>query len=83
MSELDDINTLEQAAAYLKIEPTKLRRLVNQWKIAFLKQGHRLTFPRVALEAYVQTNTTNLPAPPPNPWGLTPGALRNVQRGRR
>ncbi|TFD27999.1 helix-turn-helix domain-containing protein [Cryobacterium cryoconiti] len=80
MSELEDINTLEQAAAYLKIEPTKLRRLVHQRTIAFLKQGHTLTFPRAALQAYVQTNTTNLPTPPPNPWGLTPGALRTVYK---
>ena len=81
MSELEDISTLEQAAAYLKIEPTKLRRLVHQRKIAVLKQGHTLTFPRSALEAYVLANTTNLPATPPNPWGLTPGALRNVHKG--
>ncbi|WP_166788709.1 helix-turn-helix domain-containing protein [Cryobacterium sp. HLT2-28] len=79
MSELDDINTIEQTAEYLKIETTKLRRLVNQKKIAFLKQGHVLTFPRAAVEAYVESNTTA--AIPPNTWGLTDASARRI-RGR-
>ncbi|TFC00252.1 MULTISPECIES: helix-turn-helix domain-containing protein [unclassified Cryobacterium] len=83
MGELDDINSLEQAAEYLKIEPTKLRRLVSQRKIAYLKQGNKITFPRAAIEAYVTANTTQLPEAPPNPWGLTESSLRRVQRGRQ
>lgn len=80
MTELSDISSLDQAADYLKIDPVKLKRLAYQRKIAYLKQGTQYTFPRAAIEAYVLANTVHIPTPPPNPWGLTPGALRNVQR---
>lgn len=80
MAELDDISSLEQAAEYLKIDPVKLKRLAYQRKIAYLKQGTQYTFPRAAIEAYVLANTVAIPPSPPNPWGLTEGALRNVQR---
>ena len=85
MSALDDVNTLEDVnsqdatAAYLKIEPEKLRRLVNQKRIACLKQGNRLTFPRAAILTYVEANT--IAATPPNMHGLTDASARRI-RGR-
>ena len=79
MSALDDVNTLEDTAAHLKIEPAKLRRLVNQKRIACLKQGNRLTFPRAAILTYVEANT--IAATPPNMHGLTDASARRI-RGR-
>ena len=79
MSALDEISTLEQAASFLKVNEAKLRRLVNARKIAVLKQGHTLTFPRAALEAYVEKYTT--PVTAPEPWGMTTTSARRI-RGR-
>jgi excisionase family DNA binding protein len=76
---LEDINTLEETAEYLKIKPEKLRRLVNQKRIACLKQGNCLTFPRAAILAYVKAHT--IAATPPNPHGLTDASARRI-RGR-
>ncbi|PXA71859.1 helix-turn-helix domain-containing protein [Cryobacterium arcticum] len=76
MIDLDDINTAEQAAAYLKIEPSKLRRLVYQQKIGYLRSGRTLTFPRAAIEAYVETYQTA--ALPGNPYGLTDASWRRI-----
>ena len=80
MTTLKDISTLEEAAAYLRIAPQALRRLTfgPTPKIGFLKQGRILTFPRAAIEAYVEANMTL--AAPPNPHGLTDASLRRIRR---
>ena len=80
MSALEEVNTLEEAAAFLKITPAALRRLTTgpSPKIGFLKSGRALTFPRAAVEAYVEAHTVN--AAPPNPFGLTDASLRRVRR---
>jgi excisionase family DNA binding protein len=77
---LNDVSTLEEAAAYLRIAPQTLRRMTlgPTPKIGFLKQGRTLTFPRAALEQYVEDNTRA--ATPPNPFGLTDASLRRVRR---
>ena len=79
MNDLEEVNTLEQGMAYLKVDEAKLRRLVNARKIAVLKQGHTLTFPRAALEAYVAKYTT--PVTEAEPWGMTSASTRRI-RGR-
>ncbi|WP_165791116.1 helix-turn-helix domain-containing protein [Cryobacterium zongtaii] len=80
MTSLDDVNSMEQAAAYLKVDEAKIRRLVYQQKIGCLKSGRALTFPRAALEAYVERyQTAALPA---NPHGLSDAGLRRVRQGR-
>ena len=77
---LEEVNTLDEAAAYLKITPAALRRLTTgpAPKIGFLKSGRALTFPRAAVEAYIEAHTVS--AAPPNPFGLTDGAMRRVRR---
>lgn len=80
MDSLDDVNSIEQAAAYLKIDETKLRRLVYQQKIGSLKSGRTLTFPRAALEAYVEKYQTA--ALPGNPHGLTDASWRRLGGGK-
>jgi excisionase family DNA binding protein len=77
---IDEVLTLDDAAVYLKIKPTVLARMTRDGSIGSLKIGRVTVFPRAVLEDYVRVHTT--PATT-NPWGLTPGALRNVERGRR
>jgi hypothetical protein len=80
MSTLDDVNSLLETADYLKMTTRKLASLATGRapKIGSIKQGRTRTFPRSAIEAYIEANTI---APgPSNPHGLTDGALRNLNR---
>lgn len=79
MTGLHDVNSLDEAAAYLRVPPSALARLARAGKIGSLKTGKTRTFPRECLEAYVAENTT--PATPPNPHGLTDRAAARI-RGR-
>jgi excisionase family DNA binding protein len=76
VSHLDDVNSIEQTSAYLKIEESQLRRLVHAQKIGCLRSGRTLTFPRAAIEAYVEKYQTA--ALPGNPNGLTDASWRRV-----
>ncbi|MCU1440005.1 MAG: DNA-binding protein [Rhodoglobus sp.] len=78
---LEDINTLEQTAEYLKITPTVLIGLARAGKIGALKQGRVWTFPRTAIAEYIEANTT--PMRPANPFGLTDRSWQRLQRERR
>jgi excisionase family DNA binding protein len=78
MDPLDDVNSIEQAAAYLKIDEAQLRRLVAAQKIGSLKSGRTVTFPRAAIEAYVEKYQTA--ALPGNPNGLTDASWRRVSK---
>ena len=77
MSSLDDVNTVDQVAAYLKITPAKVTRLRYEHKIGFLKNGNVVTYPREAIEAYVKANTTD--AAPANPHGLSNAGLSRMR----
>ena len=81
MSELQDVNSLEETADYLGVSVTVLRRMARDHKIGFLRIGRSYVFPREVIRAYVEGNT--IKQSPPNPHGLTDGALRNLNRGRR
>lgn len=80
MSELRDINTLEETAAYLRITERLLRSLATQHKIGYLKQGRAYSFPRSAVEAYVASNTA--PVVQAHPFGLTNRSARRLSRDR-
>lgn len=77
---LEDVNTLEEAAAHLRITTDALRRLTTgpTPKIGFLKSGRELTFPREVIEAYIEAHTVK--ASPGNPFGLTDASMRRVRR---
>jgi excisionase family DNA binding protein len=79
--ELEDVNSLAATAEYLGISETVLRRLARDRKIGFLRIGRSYMFPREVVKTYVEGNT--ITQMPPNPLGLTDGALRNVRRGKR
>lgn len=78
MTALEDVNSLDQTAAYLKVTPKVLGNMARARKIGSLKQGMVRVFPRAVIEAYVEANT--IPATPPNPHGLTDAALRRVTK---
>lgn len=75
--ELDDVNTVEQAAAYLKVTPPTVRGLASKKRIGHLKTGRVLTFTREALEEYVRLHQVAPVAP--NPFGLTDASARRLR----
>jgi len=77
---LDEVNDLETTAAYLKMLPTKLASIASgpTPKIGSIKEGRTRTFPRAAIEAYVEANTIHPVTPPP--FGLTERSARRVRR---
>jgi excisionase family DNA binding protein len=81
--ELDDINTADQAAEYLKLTPDKLKALARRGEIGHVKAGRSYLFPRAAIAEWLQRNTRPARLPETPPHGLTEGAWRNIQRGRR
>lgn len=76
--QLQDVNSLEETAEYLRISPTVLKNLARSQKIGSLKQGRAITFPRKVIEAYIAGNTIEQAGP--NPWGLTDASLRRSRR---
>lgn len=74
---LPEVATLQETADYLRITTNKLRSLALKHKIGALKQGREYTFPKAAVEAYVERNTT--PVVAPNPWGLTDRSLKRIR----
>lgn len=57
MNDLEDVNSLEQAADYLEVTPEKLRRMARSKRVWHIKSGRQYLFPRIAFEAYVQYQT--------------------------
>lgn len=80
MSDLEPVLSLSEAAAHLHITEAQLKRLSQGAapKIGSLKQGRILVYPVSAVQAYIDTHTTQ-PAPP-NPFGLTDASLKRVRR---
>ena len=57
MSELQDVNSLDETADYLGVSVTVLRRMARDRKIGFLRIGRSYVFPREVIRAYVEENT--------------------------
>lgn len=79
MSALADINSLEEAAEYLRLTPEAIVRLARAKKLGSIKIGRTRTFPREALEEFAAANTVKAE---PNAWGLTDSSLRGIREGR-
>jgi excisionase family DNA binding protein len=77
--QLEDINTLEQTAEYLKLTEYQVKQLAYKGKLGYIKAGNTRTFPREAIEAYVRDNI--VPPKPSNPHGLTDASWRRIARG--
>ena len=81
--ELDDVNTADQAADYLKLTADKLKGMARRGEIGHIRAGRSYLFSRVAIAEWVERNTKPPREPKTPPHGLTEGAWRNIQRGRR
>lgn len=81
--ELEDVNSLEQAAEYLKVTPEKLRRMARAKELGHIKTGRQYLFPREALEIYVKEHTVERLPPSVNPWGISDRSLRRLQEQDR
>jgi excisionase family DNA binding protein len=79
MQELEDYNTADTTSEYLKLDVEKLKLLARQHKIGHIRNGRSYIFPRNAIEQWAADNLTQR-VTPPNPFGLTNGALRNHRR---
>lgn len=77
------MNTADQAAEYLKLTPEKLKRLARAREIGHVKAGRSYLFSREAIQEWVRRNSREPKPEISNPYGLTDGAWRNIQRGRR
>lgn len=76
---LEDVNSLDTTAEYLKLSPQKLVRLARTLRIGHVKDGHDYTFTRAHVDAYVKAHTVDpLPA---NPHGLTAASTRRIRTG--
>lgn len=80
MSTLPDVATLDEAADYLRLTAEQLSRLALAGKIGHIKIGRKRTFPREAVETFIETNTVVAAAA--NPHGLTAGSLARVRKER-
>lgn len=81
--DLEDMNTADQAAEYLKLTADKLKAIARLGDIGHVRAGRSYLFPRAAIEEWVQRNTKPARQPRTPPFGLTEGTWRNIQRGRR
>lgn len=77
VSVLEEVNSLESTAEYLKLSPRKVRNLANSKQLGHIREGQTLTFPRDAIEAYKEAHT--IAAIPVAPHGLTRSAARRVR----
>jgi excisionase family DNA binding protein len=78
VSELEDVNTVDQVAAYLHLEPRKVAQLARQRKIGSVKEGATVLITREDVVEYLAANRR---APlPPNPFGFTDATLRRIQK---
>lgn len=83
MDNLEDVNSLEQAADYLKVTPEKLRRMARTKQVGHIRSGRQYLFTRSALEAYVKAHTVDpLPTGVP-PWGLAESSIRRLRQEER
>ncbi|MFK4482539.1 excisionase family DNA binding protein [Curtobacterium sp. AB7] len=78
---LDDMNTADQAAEYLKLTPEKLKQLARAREIGYVKAGRSYLFSREAIQEWVRRNSLEAKPETPNPWGLTDRALKRQRDG--
>ncbi|WIB25860.1 helix-turn-helix domain-containing protein [Curtobacterium sp. MCSS17_015] len=79
MSNLQDMNTADEAAEYLRLTPDKLKRMARSKQIGHIRVGRDYIFPRDAIELW-KTNNTVEPLPTTNPWGISDSSLRRLRQ---
>jgi len=81
--DLEDVNTLEQAAEYLKVTPEKLRRMAHAKLVGHIRAGRQYLFPREAVETYVREHTVDRLPSSVNAWGISDRSLRRLREEDR
>jgi excisionase family DNA binding protein len=79
MSDLQDMNTADEAADYLRLTPNKLKQMARSKQIGHIRAGRDYIFPRSAIEAWKTENTVD-PLPTSNPWGISDSSLRRLRQ---
>lgn len=79
MSDLQDMNTADEAAEYLRLTPDKLKRMARSKQIGHIKSGRDYIFPRQAIADWVTANTVEH-IPTVNPWGISDSSLRRIRQ---
>lgn len=79
MSDLQDMNTADEAAEYLRLTPDKLKRMARSKQIGHIKSGRDYIFPRQAITDWVTANTVEH-IPTVNPWGISDSSLRRIRQ---
>jgi excisionase family DNA binding protein len=80
MSQIEDVNTIEQVAEYLHLQPRKVADMARQKRIGSVKEGRVVTITREDVLEYLASNRRSpLPA---NPYGLTDASLRRIRADR-
>ncbi|WIE60765.1 helix-turn-helix domain-containing protein [Curtobacterium sp. MCLR17_032] len=80
MSDLQDMNTADEAAEYLRLTPDRLKRMARSKEIGHIRAGRNYIFPRDAIELW-KTEHTIAPLPTTNPWGVSDSSLRRLRQG--
>lgn len=75
---LEEVNSLEATAEYLKISPEVLRRMARSQKIGAMKIGAKWLFPRAVIETYVEQLTR--PQIDRYRTGMTPQSRERLRR---
>jgi excisionase family DNA binding protein len=79
VSQDDELLTVQQVAAWLKVEPRYVYRLASSGSLLRVYVGRYVRIPALSVRAYIQANTVEAINPPlPVPRPHRPGA-----RGRR
>lgn len=78
MKPLEDINPLEDTAAYLKVSSANLAQMARDQRIGAMKIGCRWVFPKSVIEAYIEADTG--PVPKANNFDLTDRSARLLAR---
>lgn len=79
MSDLQDMNTADEAAEYLRLKPEKLKQLARTKQIGHIRSGRTYIFPREAIVKW-KTDHTVEPIPAANPWGISDSSLRRLRQ---
>lgn len=80
MSDLQDMNTADEAADYLRLTPDKLKAMARAKQIGHIRNGRSYIFPRESIERW-KTEHTIEPLPTTNPWGISDSSLRRLRQG--
>lgn len=78
-TQLEDVNTIEATARYLKVSVPLLGEMARKKRIGAMKAGRQWVFPRQVIDDFVASQTVQA-VPPANPWGLSGSNRRTTKR---